>query len=70
MSELKCFKELYNHNLARYYKGCNYLIEHPEQTEKWFNLLQSILEDMNIYLEEIAREQELNDDEVLNGFKL
>ena len=70
MSELNCFKELYNHNLERYYKGCNYLMEHSEETEKWISLLQTILEDMNIYLDEISKIQEISDDEILNGFKL
>lgn len=70
MGELRCFKELYNHNLERYYKGCNYLMEHSNETEKWLTLLQSILEDMNIYLSEIEKEQEISDDEILNGFKL
>ena len=70
MSELNCFKELYNHNLERYYKGCNYIMEKPKETDKWLSLLQSILEDMNIYLIEIEKEQEITNDEILNGFKI
>lgn len=70
MNELNCFKELYNHNLQRYYNGCNYLMTHDDKTNKWLNLLNSILEDMNIYLKEIEKEQEVTDDEILNGFKI
>lgn len=70
MSEINCFKELYNHNLTRYYNGCNYLMTHSEEADKWLNLLNSILEDMNIYLEEIGKVEEITNDEILNGFKL
>lgn len=70
MGELNCFKELYNHSLARYYNGCNYLMTHSNEADKWLNLLNSILEDMNIYLVEIGKMQEITNDEILNGFKI
>ena len=45
-------------------------MEKPKETDKWLSLLQSILEDMNIYLIEIEKEQEITNDEILNGFKI
>lgn len=69
MSVLKDLKWNYNKNLTRYYNGCNYLILHNDEIDKWLPSLLEILEDMNILLEEIRKEIEVSDSEILNGFK-
>lgn len=63
-------KWLYNHNLTRYYNGCNYIDEHSDTADKYLPNLMEILEDMNALLDEIMKEQEITDDEILNGFSL
>lgn len=68
MEDVKALKNLYNHSLERYYNGCNYIMEHGEEADKWVNMLMSILEDMNIYLTEIEKSIIVTDEERLNGF--
>ena len=60
------YKEEYNHLLQRYYNGCEYLKNHPEEEEKYLNLLLNILEKLNIILE---NNKINNTEEILNGFK-
>ena len=35
MENVQALKKEYNHNLNRYYNGCNYLSEHPEDFDKY-----------------------------------
>lgn len=60
----------YNHNLNRFYNGCNYLEEHTEQIDKFLPTLLEIKESLELFLEEIMKEQTVTNDEVLNGFNL
>ena len=58
------YKKRYNLLLQRYYKGCKYMEEHPEE-EKYLDLLLNILNDLNI----ILIENNITDENViLNGF--
>lgn len=50
--------------LQRYYKGCKYMEEHPEE-EKYLDLLLNILNDLNIILVE---NNITDEDIILNGF--
>lgn len=70
IDEIMSLKKLYNHSLERYCNGCNYIMEHGEEADKWINMLLSILEDMNIYLDEIEKTVDVSDDEKLNGFNV
>lgn len=69
MPILEELKWNYNRNLTRYYNGCNYLILHNEETEKWLPMLLEILNDMNVLLEEIQKTTLVSNEEILNGFK-
>lgn len=40
-------KEKYNKLLVRYYNGCDYLQKHPEQWDKYYPVLEKILDEMN-----------------------
>ena len=63
---MESYKQEYNNLLKRYYKGCNYLKENPEETEKLMPELLKILEKMNIILAENPAE---NEEDILYGFK-
>jgi len=69
MSILEELKWNYNRNLTRYYNGCNYLILHNEETDKWISILLELLNDMNVLLEEIQKTILVSNEEILNGFK-
>ncbi|MBQ3413971.1 MAG: hypothetical protein IJH39_01190 [Clostridia bacterium] len=58
-------KELYNKTLKRYYDGCNYLMEHPEEWNKYEKAVLSLLDKLNKILDLIPATEE----EILNGFK-
>lgn len=66
VNNMETYREEYNTLLARYYKGCNYIKNHPEESEKLIPELLKILKKMNIILAEHPAD---NDEEVLNGFK-
>lgn len=59
------YKKRYNLLLQRYYNGCKFLAEHPEQENKYLQLLLNILNDLNI----ILVENNITDENIiLNGF--
>lgn len=59
------YKEEYNTLLKRYYNGCIYIKNHPEDGDKFYPELLKILNKMNIILEE----HNITDDNIiLNGF--
>ena len=68
MDTLKLRQE-YNHNLTRYYNGCKYCEEHRKEIDKWQPELLKIQDKINELLEEIIKQQELSDKEILEGFK-
>lgn len=60
----------YNHSLNRYYNGCNYLQEHPDEFDKYIEELTSIKENLEILISEIMEQQEVTENEILGGFAL
>ena len=60
----------YNYNLKRYNNGCNYLEKHRNEIDKWIPELMNILENINLLLEEIEKNIDVNDKEILEGFEL
>lgn len=71
--EEKVLEELkwdYNHFLTRYKNGCQYLEKHPKQINKWLGELTQILENINVFLIEIKKHQEVSDKEILEGFDI
>jgi len=63
---MKNLKVTYNHLLARYYNGCNYIEQHPEETDKYIPLVLEIKKTLEDILEKIPN---ASAEEVLNGFK-
>lgn len=72
VNELYQLKWEYNHTLTRYYNGCNYIEEHPEEAHKYVNKLLELLDKINELLEKINEMDKnfITDDEILGGFKL
>lgn len=60
----------YNHYLNRYYNGCNYLQEHPNEFDKYIKELTNIKENLEVLISEIMEQQEVIEDEILGGFAL
>lgn len=58
-------KEIYNKTLQRYYNGCNYLMENPNEWDKYEKSVLSLLNTLNKILEKVPATKE----EILNGFK-
>lgn len=48
---MNSYKEEYNYCLTRYYKGCAYLEEHPEEHDKYIGELLKILDELNRLIE-------------------
>lgn len=69
MSVLSELKWNYNYNLNRYYKGCTYCEEHKEEIEKWLPKILEIAENIDLFLAEIQKYQEVSKEEILNGFR-
>ena len=59
-------KQTYNKLLQRYYNGCNYLDEHPDEEEKYEPAVLGILDKMNKILDRIPN---VTEEEGLYGFK-
>lgn len=68
--ELHELKWNYNHNLNRYYNGCNYIEQNKQDTDKYLAELLSIKENLEIILTEIMENEKVSEEEILNGFKL
>lgn len=60
----------YNYNLNRYYNGCNYISANGENADKYYNELFDILDNLNLLLKEIMKEEDITENEILNGFKI
>ena len=60
----------YNHNLNRYYKGCEYCSNHKKDRDKWIPELLEILNNLNLLLDEIMANQDVTEDEILQGFAI
>lgn len=59
-------KERYNKLLVRYYKGCDYLQANPKQWDKYYPLLEELLNEMNQILKYYKTEDE---EIILYGYK-
>lgn len=64
-------KKKYNKLLQRYYNGCKYLEENPNDFSKYINNLLDIKEKLEKTLIEIQRQCGIvTDIEILEGFKI
>lgn len=70
MADLNELKMDYNFNLNRFYNGCNYIDEHPEDCDKYLNELFKVYNKVNELIEEIEKYQKVTSDEVLGGFAI
>lgn len=64
MEELK---KQYNYYLKRYKDGCNYMMEHQDEWNKYEPVVMMFLHKMNILLADI---KVFTNDEALEGFKI
>lgn len=70
VDEYAGFKFTYNSTLNRYYKGCNYLIEHPEETDKYLPKLLEFKDTLEEIIKKFAREgKPMTEKEILSGFE-
>lgn len=60
----------YNYNLRRYNKGCEYCNTHKSEIEKWLPELLDILDNINTLLDEIIKQENVTEQEIIGGFKL
>lgn len=70
MNDLVTLKQEYNHNLNRYYNGCNYLSDNPEKFDQYIRELEKIKENINDTLEQIMKNIKVTEKEILEGFCL
>ena len=70
MNDLDKLKQEYNHNLKRYYNGCKYLEENPEQWDLYIREVFNILENINKILAQILIYEKPKNKEILEGFEL
>lgn len=61
------YKKEYNKLLERYYNGCEYLKQNPNEFNNYLKLLLNILEKLNII---IVQNNITNKEIILNGFKI
>lgn len=66
MQEIE-LKRAYNKVLTRFYNGCNYIEEHPEETEKYYHKVLELHNTIDKILEKLPNATE---EEILNGFKV
>lgn len=70
MVDLKQIKWKYNNTLNRYYNGCNYLIDNPNEFDKYIKNVMDLKAKIDELLDIIMKEQEVTEDEILGGFSL
>ena len=63
-------KMKYNYLLNRYYNGCNYIEEHPEQFDKYFDKIMEFKNEIEKILDEIQKVEKVSEEEILGGFKI
>ncbi len=69
-SAINDLKWNYNLNLGRYKNGCAYITKHKKETKKWMPELLSVLENMNLLLEEIMKYENVREIQILEGFDI
>lgn len=67
---MKELKERYNYILKRYYNGCNYIEEHPEQFDKYFDKIMEFKNEIEKILDEIQKTEKVSEEDILGGFKI
>lgn len=60
----------YNYILNRYYNGCNYIEEHPDEFDKYIDKIMNFKNELENILEEIQKKQQVSENEILGGFKI
>lgn len=60
----------YNYNLNRYYNGCDYIEQHPEQSDKYINDVMKLLTKVNEILDKITNQEMVTEKEILGGFEI
>ena len=70
MVDLKQIKWEYNNTLTRYYNGCNYLIDNPDEFDKYIDKVMEFKSKIDELLEIIMKEKEITENEILGGFSL
>lgn len=60
----------YNYILNRYYNGCNYIEEHPDEFDKYIDKIMDFKNELENILEEIQKKQKVSENEILGGFKI
>jgi len=63
-------KMKYNYILNRYYNGCNYIEEKPEEFNKYIDKIMKFKEELETLLEKIERIQRISEEEILGGFRI
>lgn len=71
MVNLRQLKMDYNFNLNRFYNGCNYCEEHPEDVDKYYDELKKIYNKAFVeILSEIEKYEKPTSKELLEGFEI
>lgn len=60
----------YNYNLNRYYNGCNYIEQHPDETNKYIDEVMKLLNKVNEILDKITNQEMVTEKEILGGFEI
>jgi len=60
----------YNYNLNRYYNGCDYIEQHPDETNKYIDEVMKLLAKVNEILDKITNQEMITEKEILGGFEI
>lgn len=63
-------KSEYNHILNRYYNGCNYVVVHPDEFDKYINKIMEFKAKLDKLITQIEKKQNVSKNEILGGFKI
>lgn len=63
-------KRQYNKILKRYYNGCNYVIENPEELEKYIKNIMEFKEELERIITKIEKMGKASKEEIIGGFKI
>lgn len=63
-------KMAYNYILNRYYNGCNYVEENPEEFDKYIGEIMKFKTKLDEILTKIEKHEKISKNEILQGFKI
>ena len=63
-------KKEYNYILNRYYNGCNYVEENPEEFDKYISEIMKFKTKLDEILTKIEKHEKVSKKEILEGFKI